>query len=916
MTNTEQINKEIKHKLMILPPTEFVSSNSILNFERYRELTLNWYKLFEETKEFFNPLNDFKKYINKLWGGNELAEEVFYRANTYWIVENICYFDKQEQCKFAKDVYCIIHKNSRKLFVFLDNKGVPIGTSSIAIDKLQVNTGKPEKQGYNLFWSEIQSLSKSFILAFRVNSDEVFGYEPTGDASPQGIKTETKDRLLSYLPYSVPIKRDFLYYSEEYERLSTQLEFYEVVQEKIKTKRDAIVDELTTNFGKENVENNIEEKSINYSSLRTKSYEIKEKIRILSQKLKNIGYYLADGIENNTEITLPNGTKLTLEKGQIYRQYRDIYRWTTEESYQVEVGVSRNFWNQVTARYYETRVRQIPHEAVTDLFEKVSFSVDPVSAYQNRLTLEGKLVINAILKKQGFFTQDNIPLIKVLEKCDNDENYRLNCVIAIPEYDFILSNKKYKTGAVFYHNPLPSIISKRLPSVGFMEQLSYKISWIGSELGHIIGSINLAPGETREVNESSKFSLITTQSLTTKSVYESNIADSSDFASEFQNEATKEMTKSESLTASVSGSYGPVSGSASGSVNTSLKTFTRDMSKIAKKVSNSINRKNNQESFSSSTTTSTSENSDSKKISLTNINQGSTLNLFLYQINNKFKSGLFVNDLEFHLTSSKEIIQGSDLYEHFSYKLQDFGYFFNDLYEELPFLLTENEQLEFVKKIILLFDESFSEYEIASDEDKSLQKTILKFEESNEKLSKDLSSEELYKKFILKTKSKIIDDNLNVLSDVLIMPSKALYLDSKVGVNPATESYAEKMRSLETLRVESEVSKQNILNTNLKLKNSIIQNGGVYITNISTFNKVSKNKNKELLTISLIEVSKAVDVTKSYELLVDFELNTNYEIEISNNGKIFIVNWNSKIEESLIDSLIIMDSAKTIIITK
>ena len=148
------------------------------------------------------------------------------------------------------------------------------------------------------------------------------------------------------------------------------------------------------------------------------------------------------------------------------------------------------------------------------------------------------------------------------------------------------------------------------------------------------------------------------------------------------------------------------------------------------------------------------------------------------------------------------------------------------------------------------------------------------------------------------------------------MPSKALYLDSKVGINPATEPYAEKMRNLETLRVESEVNKQNILNTNLKLKNSIIQNGGVYITSINTFNKVTKSENKESLTISLIEVSKAVDITKSYELVVDFELNSNYEIEISNNGKTFIINWNSKIDESLIENLIIVDSDKTIVITK
>ena len=914
MKNKLELDIEIKNKLLILPPTEFVSSNSILNFERYRELSINWYDLFDDTKQFFDPLSDFKRYINRQWGGEEFAQEAFYKSSEYWRVANVCFFNKLQECLYAENVYCIVHKNSRKLFIFLDSKGLPISTNSIAFDTLQVATGKTEKQGYNFFWSEIQNLAKSFIIAYEVNEDEILA--GGADGEPVGVKIETKNRLKNYLPYSIPVKRDFLYYSEEYERLNTQLEFYDIVQEKVKSKRDILIDNITINFDKESIEDLLEEKAQNYSNLRSKSFEVKEKIRILSQKLKNIGYYLADGIENNTEITLPNGVKLTLEKGQVYRQFRDIFRWTTEESYQVEVGVSRNFFNQVTARYYETRVRQIPHEAVTDLFEKVSFSVDPVSAYQNKLTLEGKMVITAILKKQGFFTQDNIPLNKILEKCDNDENYRLNCVIVIPEYDFILSNKTYKTGAIFYHNPLPSIISKRLPSIGFMEHLSYKISWFGSELGHIIGSINLAPGETREVNESSKFSLITTQSLTTKSIFESNIADSSDFASEFQNEASKEMTKSESLSASASGSYGPISGSASGSVNTSLKTFTRDMSKIAKKVSNSINRKNNQESFSSSTSTTSSENNDSKKISLTNVNLGSTLNLFLYQINNKFKSGLFVNDLEFHLAASKELIQGSDLYEHYSYKLQDFGFFFEDLYDKLPFILSNDEELNFVKKIILLIDESFGEYQIKSDENSSNENIILKFENSDESLDENLSSEELYKNFVSKMKSKIIDDSLNVLADVLIMPSKALYLDAKVGINPATEPYTERMRNLESLKVENEVNKQAIINTNLKLKNSVIQNGGTFITNISTFEKVNKNESNESTSISIIELSKKVDTEITYEIVIDEKLKSNYTLECINNGMAFLINWNFHLEEITLDSLMIVSSDKKIIITQ
>lgn len=910
MKNSEQFNSEISKKLSILAPTEFVSSNSILNFERYRELRLDWYRIFEKKNDFFNPLNDFKNYINNLWGGDELAKEVFYKNKLYWTIENVCYFNSKQECLYAKNVYCIVHKTSGKLFIFLDNKNLPIDDSKIASDG-EISTAKDFK-GYNYFWSKIEELAISFLIAFKADENDILG-----DETKVGTKeVEDKIKILSEkLPKSVPIQRDFLYYSEEYARLAAQLEFYISIEEKIKSEKENFINGI---IGKDNIETEIEEKALNYSNLRTKSYEIREKIRRLSQKLKNIGYYLADEIDNGTVIKLPDGkTTITLEKGSIYKQYKDIYRWNTEESYQVETGVARNIFNQVTSRYYETRIRLIPHEAIVDLYEKVSFNIDPVFTYQNNLAKDGKFIINAVLKKQGFFTQDNIPLSKILEKCDNDEYYRQKCVIVIPEYDFIQSDRIYKKGAVFYHNPLPGIISKRFPTMGFMEQLAYKISWLGSELGQIVGSINLAPGETREINESSKFSIITNQSLSSKSIYESNISDSSDFASEFQNEASKEMTKNESLSASVSGSYGGfVSGSASGSLNTSLKTFTRDMSKIAKKVSNTINRKVNQESSISTVSTTTTENNDSKKVTITNINQGSTLNLFLYQINNRFRSGLFVNDLEFHMTASKELIQGSELYEHYSYKLQDFEFFFSDLYSKLPFSLNEEEQKIFAKRIILLLNDSFGEYEISSGSD-STNNTILRFDtnDSDKKVDKALDAEQLYEIFIEKLKSKIIDDSLNILADILTMPTKALYLDSKVGINPATEPYAEKMRLLESLRVESDIEKNNVINKNLKLKNSIITGGNIFIVDINTVIKPDKN-NKTQNSTSIIELSKSVDTALKYEVYIDSIRNTNATIECIKDGKAFLINWNYQLTDENLKDIIITSEDNTILITQ
>ena len=38
----EEMGKELREKLSILPPTDFESASSILDFERFRELSLDW----------------------------------------------------------------------------------------------------------------------------------------------------------------------------------------------------------------------------------------------------------------------------------------------------------------------------------------------------------------------------------------------------------------------------------------------------------------------------------------------------------------------------------------------------------------------------------------------------------------------------------------------------------------------------------------------------------------------------------------------------------------------------------------------------------------------------------------------------------------------------------------------------------
>ena len=253
-------------------------------------------------------------------------------------------------------------------------------------------------------------------------------------------------------------------------------------------------------------------------------------------------------------------------------------------------------------------------------------------------------------------------------RCEHDEDFRRNCVVMLPVYEQGFAIDRPIVAYNVFERPLPGIMPSRLPRLFIEESLTYRTSWKGTELGELVSSINLAPGEEREISITQSFQEERSSSETRTSVSEINSSSSTDIATEMETIARTENEFSAHAEGSQASSLGgAIAGSASSrfsfGASDTLKTFGQSMNKVAKKAATSITKKNQLEVSSTSSTTTTVSSTDSTVIKMSNINKGRTLNLMFYRVYNRYAAGLFVENLRFGVTSAVELIAGSGIYE-------------------------------------------------------------------------------------------------------------------------------------------------------------------------------------------------------------------------------------------------------------
>lgn len=910
----------LKGYLNLQVPVDSSQGPAIFEFERFRELKVDWHNVTSQPIDVDaipDPIDDIRDYFIRSWKAvtplpqaNTLFEpnEPFFnlKKNTsnpppnplppfYWQVANV--YLNGDSNALKSDCICLIHKQSGRLYTLVDRNFEPATEKKLGWD-----TNPPtNKQAWESF--DNKGFSVSLIQAY-----------------------EVKDDAAKFVTTTTFVKREAIIFKEEYQRLDAQRDFVQKFNNHSGTFLENIFDPTKPLFQKYwEDEEELNKTADTYANLKTKVFSIEQNMRQLAAKVKEYGYYLAltnetvkvpDGVGGLKDKPLTPGTIYQIKQENYLR--RDVVRrqqWQKikdgKNSYWVRVWVEDPVWIPTIFQNY----------VVVDLLK------DPVQDAINQLKETNYSVYLGNLRNGGFFTEEDIPLVDILKRCENDENFRRKCVIVIPQYDYILSNKSYYVGAFFFKFPLPGIIPTAYPKVGLREELAYKLAWKGIELGQLISTINLGPGETRTITVSSKFSQTTAQTASFKSVNDVNTSESFDLSTEFQKQASREFNRTETFSASASGGFGvgpfSASASASGGKSTSLKTFSQEMSRVAKKSAQSINRKISQEITSTTSTTTTVEQDTNKSIVISNINKGSTLNLLFYQINNKYEAATYLTGLELLVSSTKELIAGSGIYETQSFKWKElqqavFGKLHPDILPgkndikptECP-QTPQTPWCHYWDSLINLFVNALRDEYVDNNTDgtagvikasnsplfeRVARKVFSK--QGDFKKAFKLSDEKMEEEFFNgKNLFNLLDANLNIcdqftilqpgLENLQILDEKAvtrsflsiasggLYVDSMLGIIPATEPYSENMRDLEEQRVKAEIEKIEVGNDEIRAKTDLLLKGETMIKEIF----IVKDASKFLILLQLTKGITDVD-NKNWEVYYNNAKVDNCEINI------------------------------------
>jgi hypothetical protein len=476
---------------------------------------------------------------------------------------------------------------------------------------------------------------------------------------------------------------------------------------------------------------------------------------------------------------------------------------------------------------------------------EADIDMEPWEALRQKLQFAGFQCLVAETSNQGYLVDGNVPLREVLGRCLVDEQYRQNLAIFIPIYQQDFDQGLVKVRYVVAIRPEPGCEPLGFPSIFCEEDLSYKAEWRGTELGELLHSISLAPGEEREVAVTRTVDRKTERVDSITSVLDVTKSDKFDFQTSLQETFSKEQNakNTSNWNVNASASYGPFSagGGGGGTQESSVRDFAETIKKTAMQSSREM-RVNQKQEIKSSTTTSVSiSSSESTKSTFSNINQGRTLNIQFYEINNIYKAGLVVENLKLTYTPSVELIQGLGIRDVLTFGLRDLGallacanndvaltggtflydlptlerrilrtvvrtilreYVGSDALEERPENTSGVISDEMVEHASTLFMEGARAFGLpaaamtALEKARGLLEDSLAHTDTRDDSGGYLSTLDECQRYtdIL---TKLYQRGQVLEPHTLTVPSTATYADAQVGSTPSTEPYSERMREAE-----------------------------------------------------------------------------------------------------------------------
>lgn len=834
-------SQALKNSLKINSPTFYSLSDSVLNISRFNKVELDWSSIVEniDTQEYLRDYFLSHSFI-EVTGGTKVNE--CQGKEKFW--DFFPYRYKDGENEINKEIFCITLNYPRRLYV--------VGT----------------KDDYQKKSDIVPFLEKSIDDLWEKFEEQDYDYFLTY------FDSEAKTLTFDKSPRKELVSRELLFYKEKFEHLSAKLKFIQQVNNKINS-------EFTSNIlsEQENLQKLFGDSDLlsfylsNYSRINLIEIDLKNEIDIIQNKLFEKGYFLETEKCENGCARKQWGLEFKSNYGEIYSLAKtevdhEIITYVDKEVYDYSSpnrppsgrgkdGKPIKQANGEAAWEFDGTKTKIIKEKVVR-FEKrneeqikpVPIKDDPIYEKILKLKEKGYWVLVFENRDGSYFSNSSSLLSEIVESCESSEETRINTVIVIKEYDFVDPTNKAVISATFYYHPMRGVIPSKLPTIGIRETLDYRMSWAGLEVGKLIDSICLAPGETKIVSISSKFSSINSTTASTKTFNEISSVDSDEFSTEFEKLVTNELEKvresSSSLSAGASyGGFIKADGEMKQSSKETIKDFTKNLNRSTTKATNTLSKKASVEvSFSSSTSVENTSTS-TRNSTISNINQGRTLNLYYYQLNNRFLSRVYLENLRLEISSSLELIEGSGIYDKFVTKLSNIERVISLTKQFIPHLKDgdENKNLRVIIESII---RTLNEYTnlpllIESEDKREIAKLnslkIIKIQNQfAEKFNHPINYEQLIDAYKLLISSIQFED-LYYNPETFIIDSGSYYLDSQVGVNPATEEYSEKMRELEAVKISTEIKKQIALTDEVKAKNQLLNINSPYIKEIVVLKK-------------------------------------------------------------------------------
>ncbi|CAM2845357.1 hypothetical protein [Vibrio mytili] len=549
-----------------------------------------------------------------------------------------------------------------------------------------------------------------------------------------------------------------------------------------------------------------------------------------------------------------DGSTEEMVPGKLYQPYRTTIYWRSQVKRVRYVTRTKKVFGVVVSR---RRVRQEWMETVNNSrrvtkYGEVQVDLDPWEEKEVELAEKEGLESYRFERINGdYFDVNGTSLESVIENCDRNEEFRRKTAIWIPVYEQKLTEGEILTKYTIIKRPFRGYAPVRSPAVFVHEALSYRTAWRSSELGELVHSINMGPGEERTitVEQTTSRQIETVQSTT--SILDLTRSDTLELSSEIEREAgnSSESTRTSTFSASASGSIGAFGGSASGSTSSTktAKQFSRQMEKVARKAARNLTRRSHQEVKSTTTVTTKASRSESTSINVKNVNEGRTLNLLFYRLYNIFDASLTAESLQFVSEDGIELVSGSGITIPKVFELSDMDQALSpfDL-SNLPYQTAATPGSEEYAKLFVsywsyIIDQILNllkkEYDVGGAEASA---KVIRVSNALSEIMNEATTvggkapyivlgdgedkytlENLYAKLqeaiekIIEQLEKSVDDALDenepllpLLSHDLRVASPGLYVDTVMGVSPATEPYAEEMRAQKVLMEAAEVAKQ------------------------------------------------------------------------------------------------------------